>query len=153
MGVLQTTFSGGFSSILNAVLASAEIIRRTLWGLLRFELEAIKNRSHEPGVKSQLARITGEKDHDSHHSSLCGEGEEEIPPPGEIELHPMAIDGSGAHDHGLAVIHPAKWYSPRLHLSNDMSNNTDLQIIMELCIWATLFVGGGMLAAAHRETY
>lgn len=146
-GVLQTTFSGDISRILNPLLASAEIIRRTLWGLLRFELEAIKNCGDEPGVKAQLARITGEKDHDS----FCDE--EEYSPPGEIELHPMGMEGSEVHGSTLTVVLPAKWHSPQVNMPNDMSNNTDLQILMELCIWGAVFASGGMLAAAHRDTY
>lgn len=42
-GSLQNSFSGDtWSSILASTIASAEIIRRTLWALLRVEFEAIK---------------------------------------------------------------------------------------------------------------
>jgi len=49
-GVLKDNFSGAaWSSILAPTIASAEIIRRTMWGLLRVEFEAIK--------------VRGERDH------------------------------------------------------------------------------------------
>jgi hypothetical protein len=30
---------------------------------------------------------------------------------------------------------------------------TEVQVVMELCIYATIFTGLGLLAAAHRETF
>jgi hypothetical protein len=50
-GVLSATFEGDLSHILNPTIASAEIIRRTLWGFLRVELEAIKVGQKEPTLK------------------------------------------------------------------------------------------------------
>jgi hypothetical protein len=41
-GVLTENFSGDLNIVLGSVIATAEIIRRMLWGLLRFEWEAIK---------------------------------------------------------------------------------------------------------------
>jgi EXS family len=42
-GVLKENFSGdAWTSILAPTIASAEIVRRTLWGFLRVEWEAIK---------------------------------------------------------------------------------------------------------------
>lgn len=42
-GVLKETFPGDLSFYLGPLLASAEIVRRTLWGWLRFEWEATKH--------------------------------------------------------------------------------------------------------------
>jgi hypothetical protein len=41
-GVLTEYFSGDLNIVLGSTIATAEIIRRMLWGLLRFEYEAIK---------------------------------------------------------------------------------------------------------------
>lgn len=41
-GVLTEYFSGDLNIVLGSTIATAEIIRRMLWGLLRFEWEAIK---------------------------------------------------------------------------------------------------------------
>lgn len=50
-GVLSDTFEGDLTAILNPTIASAEIVRRTLWGFLRVELEAIKVARKEPHLK------------------------------------------------------------------------------------------------------
>jgi hypothetical protein len=71
-GVLSQTFEGDISAILNPTIASAEIIRRTLWGFLRVELEAIKVARKEPQLK--------------------GTWVDELD--GDIELRLMAMDGA-----------------------------------------------------------
>eukprot|EP00980_Cylindrotheca_fusiformis_P003836 scaffold858_cov123-Cylindrotheca_fusiformis.AAC.12 len=50
-GVLSDTFEGDLTAILSPTIASAEIIRRTFWGFLRVELEAIKVARKEPHLK------------------------------------------------------------------------------------------------------
>lgn len=50
-GVLSDNFDGDITAILNPTIASAEIIRRTLWGFLRVELEAIKVARKEPQLR------------------------------------------------------------------------------------------------------
>ena len=53
-GILVETFSqANFSTFVNPFLATVEILRRTLWGLLRLELEAIKvqNKQNKYGRK------------------------------------------------------------------------------------------------------
>ena len=42
---------------------------------------------------------------------------------------------------------------PRITLESlsDMSNLNDIQILSELCAWATIFSGIAIIAAAHRE--
>lgn len=120
-GVLSKTFEGDLSSILNPTIASAEIIRRTLWGFLRVELEAIK---------------VGRKD-----SRLKGAWSDE---PQEFELKDMAT--TGMQPFSQRVPTSAAW------ISSDMSPLSEIQILSELCIYATIFTGLGMLAAAHRVT-
>jgi len=57
-GVLKDNFSGAtWSSILVSTIASAEIIRRTLWGLLRVEWEAVKVQEEQ-----QIDETTEESD-------------------------------------------------------------------------------------------
>ena len=38
-----------------------------------------------------------------------------------------------------------------LALLSDMSNLNSIQILSELCAWATIFTGIAIIAAAHRE--
>ena len=124
-GVLQNVFPGDVSKIIGPAIASAEIIRRTLWGFLRFELEAIKSCSQEDTVKMQLQRCSD----DDNWVEEKYEGME--------DMTPMK---------NAATIGP-------FDLPTDMSRNTDLAIVRELVIWATIFCSGAMLAAAHRQTY
>ena len=120
-GVLQT--SSDFTKFIGPAIASAEIIRRTLWGLLRFELEAIKSCEEDETVKTQLKR--------------CSDATEEE----GIEMQAMMLDDD-------VVI---KGSSFGRH--NDMSGNSDLTILRELVVWATIFCSCGILAAAHRDTF
>ena len=48
---MSDNFDGDITAILNPTIASAEIIRRTLWGFLRVELEAIKVARKEPQLR------------------------------------------------------------------------------------------------------
>lgn len=121
-GVLQSSFDGDISKVLGPAIASAEIIRRTLWGVLRFELEAIKSCGEVDTVKAQLRRCSDTMDEEG------------------IEMQDMNMDGS--------IINRRIFDLP-----NDMSQNSDLAIMRELVAWATIFCIGGMLAAAHRQTY
>ena len=120
-GVLQT--SSDFTKFIGPAIASAEIIRRTLWGLLRFELEAIKSCGDDEAVKTQLKR--------------CSDATEEE----GIEMQAMMLEND-------VVI---KGSSFGRH--NDMSGNSDLTILRELVVWATIFCSCGILAAAHRDTF
>jgi hypothetical protein len=43
-------------------------------------------------------------------------------------------------------------FSKGLWIPRKMYDMTEIQIIGELCIYATIFTGIGLLAAAHRET-
>ena len=120
-GVLQTT--SDFTKFLGPAIASAEIIRRTLWGLLRFELEAIKSCGEEETVKAQLKR--------------CSDATEDE----GIEMQAMKLDDEVDIKGSL------------FGLYNDLSGKSDLTILRELVVWATIFCSCGILAAAHRDTY
>jgi hypothetical protein len=125
-GVLSKTFEGDISSILEPTIASAEIIRRTLWGFLRVEMEAIKVGREEPRLKGPWA--------DDFNSNLDR----------DIELKVMSMEG-------VDPLRPPPTISGAV-LASDMSMLSDIQILGELCLWATAFTSLGMIAAAHRVT-
>jgi hypothetical protein len=127
-GVLSKTFEGGISSVLEPTIASAEIIRGTLWGFLRVEMEAIKVGRKEPRLKGAWA------DDFNFNSNLdC-----------DIELKVMSTKG-------VDPLQPPPTISGAV-LASDMSMLSDIQILGELCLWATAFTSLGMIAAAHRVT-
>ena len=145
-GVLQENFSGDtWSSILAPTIASAEIIRRTLWGLLRVEWEAIKRRADDsPAATSKT--LDPVDDHHHHHHERGG-----------LEMIPMKLGG------GSKSIHPP--YSSlsssslslaqrlrQMQCTSDMSAMSKVQILAELCLYTTAFAVVGLVAAAHRET-
>lgn len=71
----------------------------------------------------------------------------------EEEMKPMAISSSemvAGREHGRAWPFTAKKIVSVVSLS-DMSNLNDIQILSELCVWATIFSGIAIIAAAHRE--
>jgi hypothetical protein len=132
-GVLSEQFEGDLSHILNPAIASAEILRRTLWGFLRVELEAIKVGRREPSLKGAWS--------DSDYYTA------------DVELKVMAMEGieptgaAGWEDEILLTSSKSGW------ITNDMYKLSDLQILGELCIYSTAFTALGLIAAAHRLTY
>jgi hypothetical protein len=127
-GVLLNTFDGNyFARIIGPAIASAEIVRRMLWGFLRLELEAIKTCGNDPQLREALQRSSSEE----NGIELTDRGEvfNEIPPIFRTKTSPMPIE-----------------------LRSDMSSLSDLQILGELCLWATAFAALGCVAAAHRAT-
>ena len=122
-GVLSETFDGDLPNILNPIIASAEIIRRTLWGFLRVELEAIK-------VGRKDARLKG----------AWSDGLQDR----EIELQVIAMEGMAPVTRASRT---SVWW-----LSSDMSSMSDLQLLGELAVYATAFTSLGMVATAHRLT-
>jgi EXS family len=131
-GVLTSNFSSeAWSNILGPTIASAEIIRRTLWGLLRVEWEAIKVQSDMSGNDSR--RHVDDND--------------------EFEMTPMKVHGStdawNSSDSGVSLIHRNRF--PTL-LTSDMSAMNELQVFGELCLYTTTFAAIGLIIAAHRGT-
>lgn len=108
--------------IMSPLLASAEIVRRTLWGWLRFEYEVLKLQKEEEGVP---------------------EGEET---PDSFELVPMKKMDT------LESIRPTMADNSRVHAWNDMSSLNDTQILLELCVYAVTFATLWIIAIAHRST-
>ena len=124
-GVLSATFEGDLSHILEPTIASAEIIRRTLWGLLRVEMEAIKVGRKDPWLKGQWADLESDNETKVNLKSMKVESMEDLEPS-------VAVTG--------------------VWISSEMSTLSDLQILGELCLWATIFASLGLVAAAHRLT-
>lgn len=125
-GVLQRTFEGIFIYI-DPLLASAEIIRRTLWGFFRLELEAINFHSDDPKVSERLRQCS-------------------IIDTGDIELQSMKDKDR---------IPPLSFHrrDMKFNFSNDLGDKSNVQIMLELCLWTGVFSAGAIVAAVHRATY
>jgi len=140
-GVLTENFSGDtWSSILAPTIASAEIVRRSLWGLLRVEWEAIKVRGEQ---KQQL----------QHPSELGGGGKGHNNGDDGLEMTPMKLSGGvvGGAGSSLSML-SLEQRIRRLQCTSDMSSMSKIQILAELCLYTTAFAVVGLVAAAHRET-
>lgn len=129
-GILERSFHGHFARVIGPMLASAEIVRRTMWGFLRLELEALKTCRDDPTLDKQLQRCS---------SSPTAESNED-----GIEMEDMS---STNEPRILKALDQAS-----IERKSDMSEKSDLQILLELCLYATAFAAFGMVAAAHRET-
>jgi hypothetical protein len=146
-GVLSETFEGDLTAILNPTIASAEIVRRTLWGWLRVEWEAIKVARKEPRLKGAW------RDYDAENSvnstAMTDINDNDLH--GDLELKTMAVDTTAKTDKKIGSLSPTNspvgWWIPRR-----MYEMTEMQILGELCIYATIFTGLGLMAAAHRDT-
>ena len=139
-GMVRDAYSSDFQTFVGPALASAEIVRRAIWSLLRVELEAIKRAREKQGQgPSGPVEVGAEED----GYGLNDRG---------LELEPMQI-GSGPRAAGFG-----RWHAlnPVLGpyfavMRRDMAEMTDLQILCELCLWATAFTSLGIFAAAHRQ--
>jgi len=153
-GVLSDTFQhSDWSRALAPAIASAEIIRRTLWGWIRLENEAIKvmkeqqqQQQQQGGGQSPLLpspqkllelQYRGDDPEQAFGDVLDG-------------MEPMMMDGmSSSHqrwDTRQGII-PAM-----LNNLKSMEGNSEVQILAELSLWAAVFATLGMIAAAHRMT-
>jgi hypothetical protein len=123
-GVLTNNFSSDtWTSIMAPTIASAEIIRRTLWGLLRVEWEAIKVRGEE--------------------NNKCRE--EEV---GSLEMTPMKTQGGIGVGGGAASFERLGLHK----FTAEMSYMNNIQVLGELCLYTTTFAVLGLIIAAHRGT-
>jgi len=125
-GLLIPTFSNDadllFKNIINPALASAEIIRRTLWTLLRVELQAIKT------MNESSHKITKEEDTLDDLK----------------EMLPMSIESDASNGMYSST-------QPFSIFQTSLAVNTEVQVLTELALWATAFASLGIIAAAHRE--
>jgi hypothetical protein len=120
--------------ILTPLIASAEIVRRTLWGWIRLEWEAVKNQIQDEGDSSVLRQGLDEP---------------------SLELTPMKL-GSDEHRSGIAPsgsrLAPWSTSSRLATVGTDMAELKEGQILGELGVWASCFALLGTLAVANRET-
>ena len=145
-GMLRDAYSSDFQTFVGPALASAEIIRRSLWGIIRVEWEAIKtSREYAASTVSGSGKDRGESGDDSGFALDDG---------GKLE--PMQIGsgyGSGRRrGGGLSLPGLDPILEPYFGMARrDMSSMTELQILGELCLYATAFTSLGIFAAAHRH--
>lgn len=140
-GRLTENFGDGLGAIFGPSLASAEIIRRSLWGLLRFEWEAIKEMPERGG---KLESVASQDDEEADQDGLEMMQTRESSTSGDMAPMDMKRDTDPADVTQLSL--QAPWWK------SDMSSMNDIQILGELCLYATVFVLLGTLAAAHRDT-
>jgi len=126
-GALLYTFSADFSTFISPTLACAEIIRRTVWGFLRFELEVIKVMSEE------------ESD----------DGDDVVESNDGIEMKPMVISSIDRKTMSTLSSN-IQSSSTSVWFLNDFATSSDVQILWELCVYATIFTSMGIISAVHR---
>ncbi|KAG7350651.1 EXS family protein [Nitzschia inconspicua] len=146
-GVLSENFDGDLSAILNPTIASAEIVRRTLWGWLRVEWESIKVARQEPRLKGAWRdKVINRSMVALHDESL---DISELHTNATMDLQAMGVEDLSHNEKPItrSLSYVRGWWIPR-----KMYDMTELQILGELCIYATIFTGLGLVAAAHRET-
>lgn len=130
-GLIVNTFPD-FGLFVGSLAACAEIFRRAVWAVLRLEWEVIKTRK---GSENQGSPTHARFDEPAQ-VEMAGLHD-------SSDMKPMPIRSS---IRGLWVnipLKPFRW--------NDMSELNDIQILSELCVWATIFSGIAIIAAAHRE--
>ena len=144
-GMLRDAYSSDFQTFIGPALASAEIIRRSLWGLIRVEWEAIKT-SREQSKSTSDDDHHGERREDHRSDFDLDDGE---------KLEPMQIGsgfGRGRRRGGLSLPGLDLILEPYFGMARrEMSSMTELQILGELCLYATAFTSLGIFAAAHRH--
>lgn len=131
-GLIVNTFPD-FELFVGSLAACAEIFRRTVWALLRFEWEVIKTRKEVNPQHLISSRTNNMETGDVELSTLED----------ETDMKPMTISTS--------VRGSWKSYTLKSFRLSDMSELNDIQILSELCVWATVFSGIAIIAAAHRE--
>ena len=131
-GAILNTFSADFPTLIAPTLACAEIFRRSLWGLIRIELEVIKLKR-----KENVATFDPKSD---ESLSLVH------------DLQPMNIENDGGHaSGGMIAMGSNLKASSNILFSKDLSATDDIQVVWELCIYATAFTSMGIIAAVHRQ--
>ena len=141
-GVLSETFDGDITMYINPIIASAEIVRRIMWGWIRVENEAINVARKEPRLKGAWR-------------DYCEDDNKESSEPSNLEeFKSMAMNDTFLDDDDgtLSSSSSSTPFSKGLWTPRKMYDMTEIQILGELCIYVTIFTGLGLLAAAHRET-
>ena len=142
-GLIVNTYTNpNFQLFAGSLAASAEIFRRTIWSLLRLEWEVIK-----ATLEREKKLIHNLDDLSSNYRKIFEDKE---------DMTPMKISsgsiirGSDQYNwRALSFVTLVRGSSSAF--LSDMSNLNDIQILSELCVWATVFSGVAIVAAAHRE--
>ena len=153
-GAIINTFTGSeFQTFARPiVLATAEIIRRTVWAFLRVELEVLKSMNETSDIIDHLSFPTS-----SYNNDLIERGiEMKLAPTDDqnkTSLRKMTIESSKEDDF---VNHSSISLTSRIPsafsmIQSDMSSSSNIQIMGELCLWATAFTSVGIIAAAYRQ--
>lgn len=133
-GVLLDTFSADFPTMIAPVLACAEVVRRSLWGLIRVELEVIKIKRKE--------NIT-------MHFRKQGSFEENR---SDMEMEAMNVESAWGGTVGdVFPIGSNIGSQTNILFQKDMSSANEVQVLWELCLYAAIFTAMGLLAAVHRQ--
>jgi hypothetical protein len=136
-GVLLDTFSADFSTLIIPTLACAEVIRRSLWGIIRVELEVINLTKREDAANFDPM------------------GDEQLSSGNHMKpMNVESLEGTGARGRLGGTMLPVGSNlkgSANVIFINDMSSTNDVQVLWELCIYATAFMSMGIVAAVHRN--
>ena len=127
-----------FQLFIGSLFACLEIFRRCLWALLRVEWEVINTSSPERDL------LTLDRDRGNCNRRL---DEEDMKPMSIVSSEEV---GTVPREHWRAWSSTVKGMFSFISLS-DMNHLNDIQILSELSVWATIFSGIAMVAAAHRE--
>jgi hypothetical protein len=140
-GALLNTFSVDFMTLVTPLLTCAEIIRRTLWGLIRIELEVIKIQEKEQDA--EYFHTTRASNDSSNHLVLTPMNVESSSWEEGNTRGRMTMTSVGSNLKASASVF--------LSINNDLSCATDIQVLWELCVYATIFTCMGIIAATHRQ--
>ena len=131
------TFSADFSTLIIPTLACAEVIRRSLWGIIRVELEVINLTKREDAANFDPM------------------GDEQLSSGNHMKpMNVESLEGTGARGRLGGTMLPVGSNlkgSANVIFINDMSSTNDVQVLWELCIYATAFMSMGIVAAVHRN--
>lgn len=119
--------------LVSPIIASAEIIRRTLWGILRFEWEFIKTRCNTVDNFDTIGR-QGEEDDDHMELAASFPGQ---PPSSRMDTIVLMNDR-------IPTANARSWSS--------MSVLNDVHVLGELGLYAAIFLFLWFIAASHRAT-
>jgi len=153
-GLLIPTFSNDadllFKNIIHPALASAEIIRRTLWTLLRVELQAIKKIKES---SNKASNITNNEDDDDNEASNKNDDVVYDKFDDLNDMMPMSIETTTDDSSYSTATTRTMLQSiqPFSIFQTSFAVNTEVQVLTELALWATAFASLGIIAAAHRE--
>ena len=148
-GKLVEQFGNGIQHFVLPMIAVAEIIRRTIWGFLRVELQAIKVSEQK---EQEQQTMVGTEEYNKLHQDM-GMNLAQHNDSYDMtldDMQPMHIRCTGERGLKVAQIGFFQPFTLSMFVS-DMSSATEMQVLGELCLWATVFMCLGIFAAAHRQ--